>query len=59
MMDIDGPEPIQVDEPARNSGSGKEQPFIVQVDDAHPFDLDAYISSYSGRHMYNESKVCF
>jgi hypothetical protein len=28
--------------------SDHKKPIVVSVDDAHPFDLDAYIAGYSG-----------
>ncbi len=43
-MDIDAPE-----ENAQASTSQPKRSFTVPVDDAHPFDLESYISNYSGR----------
>jgi hypothetical protein len=31
--------------------------LIVSVDDSHPFDLNAYISNYSGMRRYTRQKV--
>ena len=33
---------------AGESKDQKKEKVVVVVDDAHPFDLDAYIASYSG-----------
>jgi hypothetical protein len=33
---------------ARNERRFGIRPFIVPIDDAHPFDLEAYITSYTG-----------
>ncbi|KAH6877424.1 G protein pathway suppressor 1 [Coprinopsis sp. MPI-PUGE-AT-0042] len=47
-MDID-----IVDEPATYQGNSSNQPtrrpILAPVDDAHPFDLEGYISNYTGR----------
>ncbi|KAK0460584.1 26S proteasome subunit RPN7-domain-containing protein [Desarmillaria tabescens] len=43
-MDIDVPE-----ENTQASTSQPKRSFTVPVDDAHPFDLESYISNYSGR----------
>ncbi|KIY73824.1 hypothetical protein CYLTODRAFT_416481 [Cylindrobasidium torrendii FP15055 ss-10] len=42
-MDIDQPEDVQP------GTSQPRRPSTVLVDDAHPFDLESYISNYSGR----------
>jgi COP9 signalosome complex subunit 1 len=41
-MDFDEPEVGRIE---RRTG---KQPLLIPVDDAHPFDLDAYISNYTG-----------
>lgn len=46
-MDIDSPEQTLVEEVPQRQGKARDN-FLVVVDEAHPFDLDAYISSYSG-----------
>lgn len=40
---------------ASNAASLSDRPLrpLVQIDDAHPFDLDGYISSYSGALLYH------
>ncbi|KAG7445325.1 G protein pathway suppressor 1 [Guyanagaster necrorhizus] len=43
-MDVDAPE-----ENTQASTSQPKRSFTVPVDDAHPFDLESYISNYSGR----------
>ncbi|KAK0447207.1 26S proteasome subunit RPN7-domain-containing protein [Armillaria borealis] len=43
-MDIDAPE-----ENTQASTSQPKRSFTVPVDDVHPFDLESYISNYSGR----------
>ncbi|KAK0484432.1 26S proteasome subunit RPN7-domain-containing protein [Armillaria novae-zelandiae] len=43
-MDVDAPE-----ETTQASTSQPKRSFTVPVDDAHPFDLEGYISNYSGR----------
>ena len=53
LMDVDNLDQTNVDEsllpdptPLRNRG--KSSSLNVTVDDAHPFDLDSYISAYKG-----------
>lgn len=52
MMDVDEQEAVQPSQPpppppqARNT---RISPPVVYVDDNHPFDLDSYISNYTGR----------
>jgi COP9 signalosome complex subunit 1 len=45
-MDIDLAESPPVHSSLPHSNGRK--PFTAPVDDAHPFDLDSYISGYSG-----------
>lgn len=42
-MDIDQIEEAQAAAPIQT-----RRTFVVPVDDAHPFDLESYISNYSG-----------
>lgn len=42
-MDIDFDE-----EYVRTDKRTGKQPLLVSVDDAHPFDVDAYIANYTG-----------
>lgn len=44
-MDVDIPEESQAFTASKATG---KRPVIISVDDAHPFDLEAYISSYTG-----------
>jgi hypothetical protein len=53
-MDVD---PIEEVEMTYHGGSQTEASSsrvhgVVIVDDAHPFDLDAYISGYSGKPLW-------
>ena len=42
-MDVD-----QVEEPQTQEASAPQKRMALPVDDAHPFDLEGYISNYSG-----------
>lgn len=44
-VDIQDAQTQEVEAVTRNEG---KKPMIAPVDDAHPFDLDSYISAYSG-----------
>jgi COP9 signalosome complex subunit 1 len=47
-MDIDILETLPGYNNSNTQSSGRK-PFIAPVDDAHPFDLESYISGYSGQ----------
>lgn len=38
---------------SQNTQSEERKHLIAPVDDAHPFDLDSYISGYSGKRTSN------
>ena len=44
-MDMD---PIEEVEMALHEGSSSRTQGVILIDDAHPFDLNSYISGYSG-----------
>ena len=53
LMDVDNLDQTNVDEsllpdPTSLRNRGKSSSLNVTVDDAHPFDLDSYISAYKG-----------
>ena len=48
-MDVDVGENLPVYENNNNTQFSGRKPFTAPVDDAHPFDLDSYILSYSGQ----------
>ncbi|KAH9162359.1 26S proteasome subunit RPN7-domain-containing protein [Lactarius sanguifluus] len=51
-MDVDAIEEVEMEyygATQTEASSSKAAPWSIVVDEAHPFDLDAYISSYSGR----------
>lgn len=52
-MDIDTDEVVQSSSSQQPSKSNKKQ-TIAPVDDAHPFDLDSYISNYSGKVLFDQ-----
>ena len=54
-MDIDNPVELIPSTPTQPLNEGifkteEKRPLVVSIDDAHPFDLEAYISGYSGTH---------
>ncbi|ESK91190.1 cop9 signalosome complex subunit 1 [Moniliophthora roreri MCA 2997] len=50
MMDVDMEDSTQPSSMSQGSSNNRKySPNFVVVDDAHPFDLDSYISSYTGR----------
>ncbi|KAJ4490051.1 26S proteasome subunit RPN7-domain-containing protein [Lentinula aciculospora] len=48
-MDIDEQEAVQPSQQQQQSQSSRMSSAMVLVDDSHPFDLDSYISNYTGR----------
>jgi COP9 signalosome complex subunit 1 len=48
---------IDVEDAAQSSRSASRKPFTVPVDDEHPFDLDSYISNYSGMQLHTEEML--
>ena len=49
-MDVDPIEEVEMayNGISQNEASSSRTQGVIFVDDAHPFDLDAYISGYSG-----------
>ena len=51
-MEVDQVEQQDEYEPENGQKSTTTRPTVVVIDDSHPFDLDAYISSYSGTYPF-------
>ncbi len=52
-MDVDPIEEVEMTyHGSQNEASSSRAQGVILVDDAHPFDLDTYISGYSGEPLW-------